>query len=511
MKFLHYRKAWDSFKKLVIQPEIEAMRKAGKLADLAERIGFEWSVLAPEIRNDLVRVAAESYARSGVDSNAAAIIRLGKTEGLPAVQSAADCQGAENELARLWAFLKLENPGCVLEESEDASTPFGAMAQIVKGLQSEESNPPLSELREYLLETIPESDAKKMLERRWRAAGDTYSAKAEEIDRKFSVRKFSEKDETLLKWIDSTDLPLPPEYQILSFFNPDNMISGLKLFEVMDDIQALLIFLIKYSECYPTAFLDYFLFGMKYYPDELNFSELLETAASGAGSCSEFLTGVVQLYWLKDDNSFNFMQTLAEKGNSNACVALYAYRKDFSQNVERLLKQAATAGNVTAAYFLVADFGEKDARTVKQASLSVLSENFLNADGLKPERPFVKCRVDETYTALKEKINTLSPKELNEMENLWERHAAENRFPEKLSDIYAIIGLLNKKPGGKSDKALYKAAALGGLDALLDLYDFFAEKNYPLYQKRVREIARANYKLTPRQKVRLGLLKLVNT
>ena len=96
------------------------------------------------------------------------------------------------------------------------------------------------------------------------------------------------------------------------------------------------------------------------------------------------------------------------------------------------------------------------------------------------------------------------------MSELWQRYAAENRFPEKLADIYAINIVLGKKLGQQVDDLLYKATALGSLDALLDLYDFFTEKNYPLYQKRLREIAMANYKLTPRQKVRLGLLKLVN-
>ena len=132
MKFLDYNKAWSSFRKFVVQPEIDTIRKTGKVTDLAEKISFEWSVLSPEIRDDLIRSAAEAYARGGIDSNAAAIIRLGETEGLAAVKSAADCQGAENELARLWAFLRLENPGCVLEESEDDSTAFGALAQILQ-------------------------------------------------------------------------------------------------------------------------------------------------------------------------------------------------------------------------------------------------------------------------------------------------------------------------------------------------------------------------------------------
>ena len=37
MKFLHYNKAWGNFKKYVIMPEIEELRKSGNLHDLAEK------------------------------------------------------------------------------------------------------------------------------------------------------------------------------------------------------------------------------------------------------------------------------------------------------------------------------------------------------------------------------------------------------------------------------------------------------------------------------------------
>ncbi|MBO4632105.1 MAG: hypothetical protein J5858_09300 [Lentisphaeria bacterium] len=511
MKFLDYNKAWGSFRKFVVQPEIDTIRKTGKVTDLAEKISFEWSVLSPEIRDDLIRSAAEAYARGGIDSNAAAVIRLGETEGLAAVKSAADCQGAENELARLWAFLRLENPGCVLEESEDDSTAFGAWAQILQEVSAGKATDSVSDLHERILKTIPESGAKKLLERRWNTSFAGCPEKDGSIERKFALRRNSHTDdETLVKWSVLPHAPVPQKYFFLSFLDSGNTISRLKVFEAMNDIQALLLYLIRNSEsCLGSAFLDYFLFGMKYCADELNFQQLLEASAAGQTQWAEFQTGVIQLHWLKDDDSFNFMRSLAERGNVDANVALYAYRKDFSQDAEGLLKQAAASGNVTAAYFLVSDFGKKEEQIVRMSELSALSENFINADGVKPERPFAKCRLEESCKVLKEKIETLSPAELKKMENLWSRYAAENRFPEKLADIYAIIGSLNKKQGSESDKILYKAAVLGSLDALLDLYDFFAEKNYPLYQKRVREIALANYKLTPRQKVRLGLLKLV--
>ena len=174
------------------------------------------------------------------------------------------------------------------------------------------------------------------------------------------------------------------------------------------------------------------------------------------------------------------------------------------------MKKAASAGNITAACFLVRDFKEKNADIVRLATLSVLSEDFVNADGVKPERPFVGCRLDEDYQTWKKKIETLSTADLKRMTELWKRYVAENRFPEKLADIYAIGIFLGRQLKQPVDDFLYKATVLGSLDALLELYDFFAGKNYPLYQKRLREIALANYKLTPRQKVRLGLLKLVN-
>ena len=49
MKFLHYNKAWGNFKKYVIMPEIEELRKSGNLYGLAEKICYEWSIISDDI------------------------------------------------------------------------------------------------------------------------------------------------------------------------------------------------------------------------------------------------------------------------------------------------------------------------------------------------------------------------------------------------------------------------------------------------------------------------------
>ena len=512
MKFSHYNKAWGNFKKYVIMPEIEELRKSGNLHDLAEKICYEWSIVSDDIKGDLIKTAAEAYAHDGIDKNAAAVIRLAGTENKKAVQIAADCQGAENELARLWDFLQFDASGCTLEESNDVSTPFGAMAQISADLNSGKTTLTAQDAQKQIFDTLPENEAKKLLEKRWMRSEvkAKYPQKYADSDRKLVSDKTTSADKSLLDWSLSAGAP-PAEFAALNFLDPGNAISGLKLFEIMGDIQALLLFLIKNPERYPRyAFLDYFLFGIKYYPDDLDIAELLNVSAIQGAEASEFMTAVINLHTLKDSNSVYLMQNLADRGNIDATTALYAFDANLVPDAAEVLKTAAIAGSITAAYFLVRDFGEKNPEIIKLANLSVLSENFVNADGVKPERPFAQCRPDEDYKIWKEKIETLSPADIKRMSELWLRYAAENRFPEKLADIYAINIVLGKKLGQQVDDLLYKATALGSLDALLDLYDFFTEKNYPLYQRRLREIAMANYKLTPRQKVRLGLLKLVN-
>ena len=510
MKFSHYNKAWGNFKKYVIAPEIEELYQTEKLYDLAEKICYEWSIISDDIKGDMLKTAAESYARDGIDKNAAAIIKLAGTENKKVLQYASDCQGAENELAQLWNFLNLEEPGCTLEESNDNSTPFGAMAQIAEHIKT--NNLTAAEIQKQIFETLPENNAKKLLAKRWMASDNkvTYPQKFANTERKLASGKTTPSDKALLDWSTSSG-KLPAEFSGLEFFDPGNAVSSLKLFEIMGDIQALLLFLLKNPDHYPKcAFLDYFLFGLKYYPDDLDISQLSNTAAIQSMKHSEFFSNVINLLSLKDSTSLYCVQNMADQGDLEASTAIYAFDANALPNAAGVLKNAAVAGSVTAAYFLVRDFGEKNIDILKRANLSVLSENFVNADGIKPERPFVQCRLDEDYKTWKEKIEKLSPTDVKRMSELWQRYAAENRFPEKLADIYAINVVLGKKLNQKVDDLLYKATALGSLDALLDLYDFFTEKNYPLYQRRLREIAIANYKLTPRQKVRLGLLKLVN-
>ena len=512
MKFSHYNKAWGNFKKYVINPEIEDLRESENLYDLAERICFEWSIISDDIKGDMIKVAAEAYARDGIDKNAQAIVRLAETENKKAVHIAADCQGTENELARLWSFLQLEEPGCTLEESSGDTSPFGAVAQVDEKLKSECFIASQNEIQAQIFETLPQNTAKNLLEKRWMAsdAKVLYPQKFANTERKLAFSKMTPVDKGLLNWSNASG-ELPAEFAALKHLDPANVVSSLKLFEIMGDTQALLLFLIKNPERYPMyAFLDYFLFGIKYYSDELNIPELLDAAAIQTMEYSEFFTGVINLHSLKDSNSLYLMQNQVERGNFDAATAIYAFDTNTLPDAASLLKKAAVAGSITAAYYLVRDFKENNTTITKLANLSVLSENFINADGKKPERPFIQCKLDEEYKIWKERIETLSNADLKRMDELWKRYAAENRFPEKLADIYAISILLGKKLNQKTDDLLYKATALGNLDALLDLYDFFAEKNYTLYQRRLREIALANYKLTPRQKVRLGLLKLVN-
>ena len=55
MKFLHYNKAWGNFKKYVITPEIEELRKSEKFCDLAEKICYEWSIIS-DVNYDIFKM-----------------------------------------------------------------------------------------------------------------------------------------------------------------------------------------------------------------------------------------------------------------------------------------------------------------------------------------------------------------------------------------------------------------------------------------------------------------------
>ena len=412
----------------------------------------------------------------------------------------------------MWSFLRLEDPGCTLEDSNDTSTPFGALAQISNTLRSAEAMADPLEIRRQIFDVLPENGAKKLLAKRWFASGEKafYPKNFADAERRDSSGKLSSSDKTLLVWSITGEEP-PEGFAGLSLIDASARNSVLKIFERTGDIQALLLFLAPKTEHYSVGvFLDYLLFALTYLPDDIDTRELLDAVAARPNASSELLTAVINLHTRKDADSLGVVQRLAAGNDAGAAAALYAFDPGALPDAANALKRAAAAGNMTAAYFLVRDLDEKSEEIRELAESSALSGSFVAENGIRPEARFFKALREEDGKTLAEAIKKLSQTEAKRLSGLWRRAAAENRSPEKLADIYAIGSVIDQAAGMKVEDLLYKATALGNLDALLDLYDLFAEKNYPVYQKRLREIALANYKLTPRQKARLGLLKVVN-